>query len=292
MSIIERLKDVLGYRPPSECHADSPHVGIPESEPADLAIQDSAPESPVDPSMADALLSGWFKRESGELLEGFPILAQDHVLDVGCGDGAFISFCAEQGAEVTFADIDAEKIASVKRMLSNSNARACYAVVSDANPLPLPDAYADKIIAMEVLEHVDNPPIFLKELVRVGKPGALYLITVPDQLGEKVQQHLAPPGYFEKPNHINIFERSTFEKLIVDAGLVVEKKAYYGFYSTIFWALFWTCDHDLLAPKHPLLQQWASMWDRVLKMRDGPRIKRALDEAMPKSQAIIARKPV
>jgi ubiquinone/menaquinone biosynthesis C-methylase UbiE len=161
--------------------------------------------------------------------------AQDHVLDVGCGDGAFISFCAEQGAEVTFADIDAEKIASVKRMLSNSNARACYAVVSDANPLPLPDAYADKIIAMEVLEHVDNPPIFLKELVRVGKPGALYLITVPDQLGEKVQQHLAPPGYFEKPNHINIFERSTFEKLIVDAGLVVEKKAYYGFYSTIFW---------------------------------------------------------
>lgn len=282
MSIFARFKNVLGGRSPSV------DLGVPSSA-ADPVL---AIDPPVDPSLEDAYLSGWFKHETGELIEGFPIHPEDHVLDVGCGDGTFISFCANQGAEVTFADIDAGKITALAEQLANSNARACHAVVSDANPLPLPDAYADKIIAMEVLEHVDNPPQFLAELFRVGKPGALYLITVPDPLGEKVQQHLAPPGYFEKPNHINIFERSTFEKLVVDAGLVVEKKIAYGFYSTIFWALFWTCDHDLLAPKHPLLQQWASMWDQVLKMRDGPRIKRALDEAMPKSQAIIARKPV
>jgi hypothetical protein len=40
-----------------------------------------------------------------------------------------------------------------------------------------------------------------------------------------------------------------------------------------------------------LLESWARTWDMVLKMRDGPRIKKALDEALPKSQAIIARKP-
>ena len=141
------------------------------------------------------------------------------------------------------------------------------------------------------MEHVDSPENFLRELVRVGKPGALYLLSVPDAVSEQVQKKLAPPNHFEKPNHINVFSRQEFEKLILDSGLVIEKRAYYGFYWSIFWAFFWTCDQDLSPPWHPLLESWAKTWELMLKMRDGPRIKKALDEAMPKSQAIIARKP-
>ncbi|MEO4048038.1 class I SAM-dependent methyltransferase [Pseudomonas sp. CAU 1711] len=258
-----------------------------------LSVQESSPVEPVpaDFTLVDASLSGWFKEETGELLEGFPVSADDHVLDVGCGDGTFIGFCAKLGAEVTFADIDSEKIATVSSRLEQFNARGVHGLVSDADPLPLPDAYADKIIAMEVMEHVDSPSSFIHELVRVGKPGALYLLSVPDATSELVQKHLAPPGHFEKPNHINVFSRAEFEQLIVDAGLIIEKHAYYGFYWSIFWAFFWTCDQDLSPPWHPLLESWARTWDMLLKMRDGPRIKKALDEAMPKSQAIIARKP-
>ena len=262
--------------------------------PADAPVSlHTAPVEPVpaDFTLVDATLSGWFREETGELLEGFPISPDDHVLDVGCGDGVFIGFCARRGAEITFADIDAGKIAAVTARLQESSARAIHPLVSDANPLPLPDSYADKVIAMEVMEHVDNPPAFLQELVRVGKPGALYLLSVPDAASERVQQHLAPPGHFAKPNHINVFDREAFEKLVTDAGLVVERKAYYGFYWSIFWAFFWTCDQDLSPPWHPLLESWARTWEMMLKMRDGPRIKQALDEALPKSQAIIARKP-
>lgn len=258
-----------------------------------LSIQEPSQVEPVpaDFTLVDASLSGWFREETGELFEGFPVSADDHVLDVGCGDGVFIGYCAKLGAEVSFADIDAEKIAAVSSRLQQSNARGVHGLVSNADPLPLPDAYADKVIAMEVMEHVDSPSEFLRELVRVGKPGALYLLSVPDAVSEQVQKHLAPPGHFEKPNHINVFSRTEFEKLIVDAGLIIEKRAYYGFYWSIFWAFFWTCDQDLSPPWHPLLESWARTWDMLLKMRDGPRIKRALDEAMPKSQAIIARKP-
>lgn len=253
--------------------------------------KDNAEPVPADFTLLDASLSGWFREETGELLEGFPVRPGDHVVDVGCGEGVFIAFCARLGAEVTYADIDEARVDAVTTKLQGSNARAIHPLVSDASPLPLPDNYADKVIAMEVMEHVDNPSAFLKELVRVGKPGALFLLSVPDAGSERVQQHLAPPGHFEKPNHINVFDRETFERLVTEAGLVVERKAYYGFYWSIFWALFWTCDQDLSPPWHPLLESWARTWDMVLKMRDGPRIKRALDEALPKSQAIIARKP-
>ncbi|MGV8495600.1 class I SAM-dependent methyltransferase, partial [Pseudomonas aeruginosa] len=57
--------------------------------------------APVDPYMLglrDAVLSGWFNQETDELFSGFPISAEDTVLDVGCGDGGNVHFCAMRGA--------------------------------------------------------------------------------------------------------------------------------------------------------------------------------------------------
>ncbi len=251
----------------------------------------SASSGTVDFTLIDASLSGWFNIGTGELLEGFPILPEDRVLDIGCGDGAFTHFCAKMKAEVIYADIDPARVAAVGQRLQDSEARALHPLVTDGNPIPLPDAHVDKVVAMEVLEHVDSPTDFLKELVRVGKPGALYLLTVPDAVGERVQQKLAPPSYFEKPNHINIFGRDDFERLVAETGLIIEKKSYYGFYWAVWWSLFWTCDQDFSPPWHPLLESWARTWQLLLSLPDGARIKHALDEVMPKSQAIIAKKP-
>ncbi|MBD9514888.1 class I SAM-dependent methyltransferase [Pseudomonas sp. PDM22] len=242
-------------------------------------------------TLKDTYLSGWFHQETDELFEGFPISADDSVLDIGCGDGPFVQFCAQRGAEVIFADIDADKVAGVERALQGSNARAMLPLVTDANPIPLPDARVDKVVAMEVLEHVEDPAQFMSELVRVGKPGALYLITVPDPLGESVQKELAPPAYFEHPNHIRVFEREAFEQLVRDSGLVIERQAHYGFYWSVWWFFFWACKQDLSPPWHPLLDSWTRTWNMMLATEEGPRIKKALDNAMPKSQAIIARKP-
>jgi len=239
----------------------------------------------------DAALSGWFKNETGELIEGFKICPEDVVLDAGCGENPSLHFCAKQGAEVIFADIDAQKVAAMKKMLEGSLARSVTALVSDACSLPLKDVSVSKIIAMEILEHVDDPGALLKELVRVGKPGAQYLITVPDPVVETLQKELAPPVYFEKPNHIRIIGRKEFEQLVVDAGLVVEQHRYYGFYDSICWIFFWVCNQELSPPWHPLLESWTKTWTLLLETQDGPRVKRVLDNFLPKSQAIIARKP-
>jgi len=263
------------------------------AEPAPLPVvaPEDPPATPDNSTLTDAYLSGWFRRDSGELFEGFPINAEDTVLDIGCGDGPFAQFCAERGAEVIFADIDAEKVAAVEAMLKQSPARGVIPLVTDANPIPLSDARVNKIIAMEVLEHVEDPAQFMRELVRVAKPGAQFLLTVPDPLGESVQKKLAPAAYFEHPNHIRVFQREEFEQLILDAGLVIERRADYGFYWSVWWFLFWACKQDLSPPWHPLLDSWTHTWNMLLSMPDGARIKKALDAAMPKSQAIIARKP-
>jgi 2-polyprenyl-3-methyl-5-hydroxy-6-metoxy-1,4-benzoquinol methylase len=262
-----------------------------ENHKENVSLDLSAPQA-IDPTLVDASLSGWFKHETAELIEGFKISSEDVVLDVGCGDSPFLNFCAMQGANVIFADIDAQKIKAMVKILEDSAARSITPLVSDACFLSLKNAAASKIIAMEVMEHVDDTNLFLKELVRVGKPGAQYLISVPDPMAETVQKKLAPSVYFEKPNHVRIIGREEFEQMVVDAGLVVEERKSYGFYWSIWWIFFWACKQDLSPPWHPLLESWTQTWSQLIATQDGPRVKRVLDNFMPKSQAIIARKPL
>lgn len=245
-----------------------------------------------EPSLYDSALSGWFINRTGELLKGFAISAADTVLDVGCGDGKFAYFSANQGAEIILADVDAGSLERARERLGSTSARSVTThVVKDGEPLPVADATATRVVAMEVLEHVDDPGAFMKELIRVGKPGAQYLISVPGEISESVQKTLAPPGYFERPNHIRIFTMEDFEALVISSGLIIERKENYGFYHTLWWSFFWTCDQELSAPWHPLLKSWEHTWGLLLATKDGEKVKKTLDAHMPKSQAIIARKP-
>lgn len=237
----------------------------------------------------DEELDGWMNSSTGELIAGFPISQADTVLDVGCGDGIFANFCAMQGAEIILADTDAARLANAGRMVA-PNACNLISMVTDSNPLPLADAVATRVMAIEVVEHVDEPLKFLEELVRVGRKGALYFIAVPDAHSENLQRQLAPQVYFEKPNHIHVFDRSEFLKLIEDAGLTIEREFSYGFYSALWWVFFWACKQDLSPPWHPLLDDWRNTWTHLLATQQGPQIKSILDRFLPKSQAVIARK--
>src|SRR5579872_5957939 len=74
-------------------------------------------QPPVDPFLVglyDMTLSGWYRIAEKELFLGFPISADDVVIDVGCGDGGNMEFCADIGAHVILADVDADQIGVAK----------------------------------------------------------------------------------------------------------------------------------------------------------------------------------
>ncbi len=212
--------------------------------------------APVDPYMLglrDAVLSGWFNQETDELFSGFPISAEDTVLDVGCGDGGNVHFCAMRGARIIIADIDAEKIARTRERLADTPARELECLVSDCDPLPLADATATRVVSTEVIEHVDDPRQFLAELVRVGQPGALYLLSVPHPTSEDLQKDFAADEYFRKPNHIRVLGEEQFAALVREAGLEILSHSRYGFYWSLWMLLFWEAKVDFGNPDHPLL---------------------------------------
>jgi SAM-dependent methyltransferase len=244
--------------------------------------------------MFDARLSGWFLKESRQLCEGFRISAEDTVIDVGCGGGGASDFAASCGAEVIATDINPLVIAALEQRLRLSPARALRTIVSDSNPLPLADGIASKVVCMEVLEHVDDPPQLLAELVRVGRPNAQYLISAPDPASESVLRVIAPPSYWQRPNHLHVFGREELDQLVQEAGLVIENRPPHFFYWTMWWILFWGTDGTYRfgepESKAPVLDYWNKTWHALLTSLHGRRVAKALNELMPKSNVLVARK--
>lgn len=233
---------------------------------------------------------GWLNKTRSEVLPGFDVSSSDTMIDLGCGDGNIAVFCAEQGAAMIVADIDPANVARAEERIVAASGREPVGIVTDSNPIPLDDCSVTRAVCTEVLEHVDDPNIVLAELFRIGRPGALYLLTVPGVLSEHTQAVLGPPQYFERPNHIRIVEPEDFRAMAERAGLVVDHYSGDNFHQSINLIFCWQSGLPLGQPHHALTL-WLRTWQIAIEGRRGPDLTKALNAALPRRQIIIARKP-
>ncbi|HTY09204.1 MAG TPA: methyltransferase domain-containing protein [Candidatus Edwardsbacteria bacterium] len=96
------------------------------------------------------------------------------VLDLGCGDGVALERLRQELPDAALLGLDFSAVA-----LGRVRGRGLDALLGDCASLPLRPAYADLVVASEVLEHVADVPAALAEARRVLKPGGTLLITVP-----------------------------------------------------------------------------------------------------------------
>ena len=95
------------------------------------------------------------------------------VLDVGCGAGVISEHIWKMGNHVTCADLPTITSLTHKR-------RVLLVVTSDAEHLAFASDSFNVIIALEILEHLWNPSIFLDEAYRILKPNGHLIIEVPE----------------------------------------------------------------------------------------------------------------
>jgi 2-polyprenyl-3-methyl-5-hydroxy-6-metoxy-1,4-benzoquinol methylase len=231
---------------------------------------------------------------SGDWMCGFTITSTDTVVDIGCYDGNACVFAGNLGATVIGVDIDAEAIGRAIGRMKQTRARSFQGIVSECNPIPLPDGTATAVICTEMLEHVDDPKRCAAELARIGKPGCRYLITVPDGVSEGLMKVVAPHWYFQKPIHQRVYQRADLRKLIEEAGLEVTEHKTKDFYGAMWWifrmavGMQTPCDP---VPQAPLLALWEQTYQALLATPNGPALAQALDNTIPKSQVVFACKP-
>jgi ubiquinone/menaquinone biosynthesis C-methylase UbiE len=110
-------------------------------------------------------------------------------------------------------------------------------IVHDSNVLPYPieSNSFDKIYAKHVIEHLNDPAGFMKEMYRILKPGGRIFVETP---------HFSCRVAYSEPQHKHFFSYFMFSNIINNTKFkVVEQKI--TFYKSFrFWGIAWLANKD------------------------------------------------
>ncbi len=99
-----------------------------------------------------------------------------NILDVGCGGGLLSEPMARLGANTTGLDADANAIAVAKEHAEKQNLSITYLNTSTDELAQKKKKY-DVVLALEILEHVDNPALFVEHCFRLCKKNGLVIFS-------------------------------------------------------------------------------------------------------------------
>ena len=142
-------------------------------------------------------------------------------LDVGTGSGGWVKWLveSEKFSKIFCTDLidcrgeEAKSLEFFKADLTNEE-------------LGLSENSLDYVFAIEVIEHIENPRRFLREIYRVLKPGGRFVMSTPSCDSFRARLSLFLRGYFpafcrgdyEGSGHITPVTMLDFERMITEAG--------------------------------------------------------------------------
>jgi len=139
------------------------------------------------------------------------------VIEVGCGDASFTTDLAKKFNNVTAIDISAGQIAE-----NTKNFPGIKFLQHDlSEPIPFAEGTFEVAWCSEVLEHLFDPELALREMHRILQPGGRLLVTVPYH-GTfknllialfKWDVHFAPSN-----PHIRFYTNNTLSRIAAKAG--------------------------------------------------------------------------
>lgn len=102
----------------------------------------------------------------------------------------------------------------------------------DTGCASLPDGCADVVVSVETIEHLENPRAFMRELLRLAKPGGWVTVTTPNQLSLLslltliVKQRFAAFQDVHYPTHLTALLEVDLKRIAAECGLSDVSLAY------------------------------------------------------------------
>lgn len=103
------------------------------------------------------------------------------VLDFGCGNGAQTCAFANSGCKIIAVDVAPAGLLTLKNYLRAQKLDGIMPVQYNGSHLPIGTETVDLVVSYDVLEHVTDEAVALREIHRVLKPGGEMVLSVPNK---------------------------------------------------------------------------------------------------------------
>ena len=219
------------------------------------------------------------------------------LLDVGCGAGRHSLEAVRRGAAVVALDLRHDDLLTARRNVAEYGAidvprpGSFAAVRGDARRIPFADNTFDRIIAAEVLEHIEDDGTALDELVRVLRPGGTIAVTVPRWLPERVCWALSRQYHDVPGGHVRIYRGHHLRAKLQRAGVEPTAQHHAHALHTPYWWLRCVYGPERDDPLPVRLYHRLLVWDIFQRPALTRTLERSLDPVLGKSLVVYARKP-
>ncbi|TBW40450.1 bifunctional 2-polyprenyl-6-hydroxyphenol methylase/3-demethylubiquinol 3-O-methyltransferase UbiG [Siculibacillus lacustris] len=165
-------------------------------------------------------------------------LAGLRILDIGCGGGLVTLPLARLGADMVGVDAGAANIAAARAQAERMGVTADWRA-DTAEALAAAHETFDVVVAMEIVEHVADLPLFLREIAKMVRPGGLLVLATLNRtlksfalaiVGAEYVLRWLPPGThtwskFVTPKELNRAVEATGLAVLDACGMVFDPLA-------------------------------------------------------------------
>jgi len=137
------------------------------------------------------------------------------VLEVGSGGGVAAGLLGPLGARYFPVDIPKKNLARIR----DDAPGPVFPTSADAYRLPFRGGGFDLVILSEIVEHLEEPAVALREAARVLRPGGTLLLSVPyrEEITYQICIHCNKPT--PTHSHLHSFDEGALARLVAGAGL-------------------------------------------------------------------------
>ena len=161
------------------------------------------------------------------------------VLDIGCGPGIVTEWLLNQDCEVHGVDVAPQMIEICEGRFGH-NPRAQFKV-APVETLPYEDGYFDSVVAMGLMEYLEDDHVALAEINRVLRPGGNLIVTYPGAYSPwrnwtRFVYHPIATGFrklIRRPSGYGITHKSyretTVDRSLQETGFTTDERISYDF---------------------------------------------------------------
>jgi SAM-dependent methyltransferase len=169
------------------------------------------------------------QRKLAELVRSLGATDGLRCLDLGSDNGVVSLLLRERGGSWASGDLTQEAVASIRSLVGDD----VHLVHGDR--LPFPDAAFDRVVVVDMLEHVPDEAAFARELARVTRPGGRVVVNTPHlkrTLLRRVRHALGQSD--AKHGHLRPgYEVARLQQLLAPAFSLERASSYSRFFSEL-----------------------------------------------------------